>query len=189
MSPGYNRTVNSVRFSPTDSQLIISASGHTVQQWDVDGRQIGLAYEGDDVAFSSDETRFILWREGVAMVRDSDSGAFVTALRPPGRRLECCRFSPDGKTHGWCCFQNDLCMGHHRIVSLPRRDFCWTHQIHPLPRIFHLPYLVIYQQINQVLAGLCFVSGPSSSGKLTLDDSRSRARIVAVSITRSYSRG
>jgi WD40 repeat protein len=43
-----NNDVNSVSFSPTNSQLLISASDdNTVQQWDINGHQIGPTYEGN----------------------------------------------------------------------------------------------------------------------------------------------
>jgi WD40 repeat protein len=93
---GHNRAVNSVRFSPTNPRLFISASGHTVRQWDVNGRQIGPAYEGDDIAFSSDGTRFVSWKWGAATVRNSDSGVSIAEFLQAGR-FSCYCFSPDGK--------------------------------------------------------------------------------------------
>ena len=55
-----NAVVNSVSFSPTNPKLLISASeDNTIQQWDVDGHQIGSTYEGNHVAFSSDGTHFV----------------------------------------------------------------------------------------------------------------------------------
>jgi WD40 repeat protein len=94
---GHNRAVNSVSFSPTSPRLLMSASSHTVRQWDVDGRQIGPTYEGDDIAFSSDGARFVLRREGVATVRNSDSGVSVAELRLPCGQFNYCCLSPDGK--------------------------------------------------------------------------------------------
>jgi WD40 repeat protein len=94
---GHSETVNSVSFSPTNSRLLVSASDdHTVRQWDDDGCQIGPVYEGDDVAFSSDGTRFVSWRGGVVTVRNSDSGAVVSELQESSTSLQHC-FSSDGK--------------------------------------------------------------------------------------------
>ena len=95
---GHSDDVNSVNFSPTDPKLLISASDdNTVRQWSVDGQQIGSAYEGNHVSFSSDGTHFISWMETVARIQDSDSGAVVAELKSPGIGFEHCCFSPDGK--------------------------------------------------------------------------------------------
>ena len=90
--------INSVSFSPNNSQLLISASAdNAIQQWDTKGCQIGSTYEGSYVDFSLDGTCFISWREGVAMVQNSDSGEVLTKLQVPSEyELECCCFSPNG---------------------------------------------------------------------------------------------
>ena len=96
----HNDSVNSVSFSPTNSQLLISASWDgTVQQWDIDGHQIGSTYEGNFVVFSSDGTCFVSWKvEGkVATVWDFNSGGVVAELQSPGGSFKKCCFSPDGK--------------------------------------------------------------------------------------------
>ena len=83
----HNDVVRSVNFSPTNPKLLISASDdNTIQQWDVDGHQIGSTYEGNYVAFSSDGTHFVSWKwvETVARVQDSDSGGVVAELKSPG---------------------------------------------------------------------------------------------------------
>ena len=89
--------VNSVSFSPTNSQLLLSASnGHTIQQWDTNGHPIGPTYRGSYAAFSLDGTCFISWRGGVAMVRNSHSGAAITEIRAPSNIFQYCCFSPNG---------------------------------------------------------------------------------------------
>ena len=94
---GLNGDVNSVSFSPSDPQLLMSASGdHTVLRWDTNGHQTGPTYEGDHVAFSSDGTRFISWRERVATARNSDSGVAVAELWAPSD-FRCCCFSPSNE--------------------------------------------------------------------------------------------
>ena len=95
---GHNSPINSVIFTPTNSRLLISACrDHTVQRWDIDGQQLGLALEGDRVAFSSDGTRFVSWSGGFATVRNSDSGEIVSEIRVPKEDLLRCCLSPDGK--------------------------------------------------------------------------------------------
>ena len=95
---GFGDNVNSVNFSPMNPRLLISASGsHTVQQWDIDGRQIGPVYGGDHAAFSSDGVRFISWRGKVAVVRNSDSGEVIAELQASDGDLRCCCFSPDDR--------------------------------------------------------------------------------------------
>ena len=94
----HNDSIHSVSFSPTNPQFLISASeGNTVQQWDINGHQIGPAYEGDHVAFSSNGTHFVSWGMGVAIVQNSDSGIIVTKLQAPTGNFQCCCFSPNAK--------------------------------------------------------------------------------------------
>ena len=96
---GHNNIINTVNFSPTDSQLLISGSSdNTVQQWDIGGHQIGPAYGGSHAVFSPNGTHFIVWEEkGVATIQNSDSGVIVTKLRTPSNSIRNCCFSPDGK--------------------------------------------------------------------------------------------
>ena len=100
--------VYSVYFSPTSSQLLISASRDgAIQQWDFDGHQIGSTHKGNCIAFSSDGTHFISWGldEGVATIWDSDSGEVVAQVKLPGGRFHRCCFSPDGKCVAGCVDQ------------------------------------------------------------------------------------
>lgn len=95
---GYKKVIGSIHFSPTNPRLLISASDGPIVRWlDVDGRQIGPTYEGDDVAFSPDGTQFVSWRKEVATIRNSNSGAVVAKLRAFDFYLEHLCFSPDGK--------------------------------------------------------------------------------------------
>ena len=90
--------VNSVSFSPVNSQLLISASSNNiVQQWDIDGYQIGSTYEGYFVTFSLDGTFFFSWGGPVATIWDSNSGKVVVKLQSPDDDFQCCCLSPDGK--------------------------------------------------------------------------------------------
>ena len=102
---GHNSVVRSVSFSPINPKLLISASDdNTIKQWDIDGHQIGSAYKGEYVVFSSDGTHFISWRQGkrVAMVQDSNSGGVVAKPKSPGNGFQYCCFSPDGKFVAGC---------------------------------------------------------------------------------------
>ena len=97
---GHGHRFISVSFSPQNSQLLISASyNNTIQQWNVDGHQIGGTYEGDHVTFSSDGICFVSWRWGgmVATIQNTDSGVAITELQAPSGGFQCCCFSPDDK--------------------------------------------------------------------------------------------
>ena len=94
----HNRAVTSVGFSPTNSQLLISASyDGTVQQWDVDGHQTGPGYSGSRAAFSLDSAHFVSWNRGIATVQDADSGKTIAKLHSAKNALQCCCFSPNGR--------------------------------------------------------------------------------------------
>ena len=100
-----DNTIRSITFSPIDPQrLLWSLYGETVQQWDTGGHQIGASYRDaevnpvQDLAYTSDGTRFVFCGEKVAVIWDSESGEQVVKLRAPGEwRLFRCCFSPDGK--------------------------------------------------------------------------------------------
>jgi len=89
--------VNTVSFSPTNPQLLLSASTDgTVRQWGIDGHQIGPTYAGSYVAFSSDGTQFVSCAQTVITVQNSDSGATVAKFHLAKKHLSHCCFSPDG---------------------------------------------------------------------------------------------
>ena len=94
---GHDSYITFVGFSPTNSQLLISASNGTLYQWDVNGHQTGIVCSGDAVAFSSDGTHFISWRGSFAMVRNSDSRAILAKLHIPFNSFHCCCFSPNSR--------------------------------------------------------------------------------------------
>ena len=91
--------IKSINFSPTNSQILISASTHhhTVQQWDINGQKIGPSCEGSGVVFSPDGTSFVSWRGAVATIQNSNSRVVVTELHISGGEFQCCCFSPNGK--------------------------------------------------------------------------------------------
>ena len=95
---GHNGWINSISFSPVNSQHLISASGdHTIKQWNINGCQIGPTHEGDGVTFSLDGTHFVSWREEVATVQYSESGVAIARLQAPRGHFFCCCFSPGGE--------------------------------------------------------------------------------------------
>jgi len=99
---GFNCQVNSVSFSPTNPQLLISASeDNDIQQWNINGHQIGPTHRGNgvgnSVAFSSDGTHFVSWGGSVATVHTSSSRAVIAELQSSSGDFHCCCFSPDGK--------------------------------------------------------------------------------------------
>jgi len=90
-------TPHCIRFSPTNPQTFISASETTVQQWDIGGHKVGHAYDGDQVAFSSDGTQFVLCRKGDVTVQNINSGVAVAKFNVAHRLFGPCCFSPDGR--------------------------------------------------------------------------------------------
>ena len=95
--------VSVVSFSPTDPRRLISSSLEgVVQQWDVDGHQIGDSYHEadrvDDLTYTTDGTRFVSCGGKAATVQDSDSGAVIVKLdAPDSTSLYRCCFSPNGR--------------------------------------------------------------------------------------------
>ena len=84
-------------FSPTDPRHLLSASGDVVRQWDTDNHQIGRIYDGSDVAFSSDGTRFVSRTRTTITVRATDSGAIQSKFRVAGDNFKGCCLSPDNR--------------------------------------------------------------------------------------------
>ena len=100
---GLNHQVTSLNFSPTNSQLLLSATHDgNVQQWGLDGCQIGPTHEGRGAAFSLDGTNFVSWGGQVATVRNSNSRVVVAELHVSSGNFKCCCFSPDGKFVAGC---------------------------------------------------------------------------------------
>ena len=92
-----HKIVDFVSFSPTNSQLFLSVSGGYIQQWDLNGHNIGPSYKGHGVTFSTDGTCFVSWRKKIATVQNSNSGVIVTKLQVSGDNFKHCCFSPNDK--------------------------------------------------------------------------------------------
>ena len=85
--------IGCVIFSPIDPQHIFFISGNKVQEWDLNGQQIPLTYNGTCIAFSPDCTKFSLRDGNVVVVWDFNSRAIETQsfVDSPGKWC----FSPD----------------------------------------------------------------------------------------------
>ena len=95
---GHNNNVHSVSFSPTNPQLLMSASqDHTVKQWDINGYQLGPTYSGDHAAFSPDGTHFVVCGETVAVIQSSNSGVVASKILLPLGGFQYCCFFPNSK--------------------------------------------------------------------------------------------
>jgi len=93
----YNDWIKTVSFSPTNPQLLLSASwDDTVQKWDTDGHQIGSPIPGSHVAFSPDGTQFVSCNGSAVTIWNTDSGETVVEVHLTNAKLHYCCFSPDG---------------------------------------------------------------------------------------------
>jgi len=91
-------SVKHVSFSPTDPKHLLSIHYDKIWQWDINGYQVGHAYYGSHVAFSSDGTQFAICSSGAVVIRNSSSGLIVTKINwmdASSPSYPC--FSPDGR--------------------------------------------------------------------------------------------
>ena len=95
--------VKHVSFFPTGPQHLLSICGGKVRQWDIDGHQIGHAYDSSHVAFSSDGTQSVSCYRGTFKVQNLSSGVIVTQFQILSEVSECCCFSPDGRLIAVAC--------------------------------------------------------------------------------------
>jgi len=94
----HQEEVSCVRFSPTNPQCLMSVSGGTVQQWDINGHKVGPTHDGHYIAFSQDGTQFILGAEGYVTVHNTNSGLVVAKLHMINAdKYTVTCFSPDHK--------------------------------------------------------------------------------------------
>jgi len=95
---GHNYEVITVTFSPTNSQLLLSATKNgTVQKWDTDGHQIGFPIAGSHVAFSPDGSQFVSCNGTAVTVQNTDFGATITVFNLAHAEPNYCCFSPNGR--------------------------------------------------------------------------------------------
>ena len=94
---GHKNFVNTVSFSPTNSQILLSSCGHgTVRQWSIDGHQIGSPIAGSYVAFSPDGTQFVSCAGRIITSRKTDSKMTVLQFSV-AKDAKYCHFSPNGR--------------------------------------------------------------------------------------------
>jgi len=87
--------VEHVSFFPTDPQHLLSICQDKVKQWDIDGHQVGHAYDGSHVTFSSDGTQFASCYGEAVKVQNSSSRVIVAELQISYYK-SCC-LSPDSR--------------------------------------------------------------------------------------------
>jgi len=93
----HNDGVTTVSFSPTNPQLLLSASRDgTVQKWSTDGHQIGPPIPGSHVAFSPDGTQFASCNGSAVTIWNTDYGETVVEVHLTNDKPYYCCFSPDG---------------------------------------------------------------------------------------------
>ena len=88
--------VSYVAFSPSEPQYLISVSGGTIQQWDINGHKMGSKYQGSHAVFSSDGTYIITSEGGVITIQNSDSRVKVAQFQAEDDIDHFC-VSPDSK--------------------------------------------------------------------------------------------
>jgi len=103
----HNSIFTSVSFSPTNSQLLLSASEDgTVQKWDTDGHQIGSSIAGFCIAFSPDGTQFVSCNRITVTIWNTDSGETVKEFPIAYDECHYCCFSSDGRLIACTANQN-----------------------------------------------------------------------------------
>ena len=89
--------VNTVTFSPTNSQFLLSSSGFgIVEQWNMNGQKVGSQIPGSYITFSPDGTQFVSCNWKNITIRDTSSRMTVMEFNLTGNANHCC-FSPDGR--------------------------------------------------------------------------------------------
>ena len=89
--------VEHVSFFPTDPQHLLSVCKDKVKQWDIDGHQVGHAYDGSYVTFSSDGTKFASYCGRVVKVQNTSSRVIVAELQTGSYYHAIFCFSPDNR--------------------------------------------------------------------------------------------
>jgi WD40 repeat protein len=86
-----------VHLLPGHPQTLIISSGDTLQQWDVNGHQIGPVHTGNLIAVSQDGSQFALYNESAVTVQNTTSMAITARFNFHAPVYPfCCCFSPDG---------------------------------------------------------------------------------------------
>ena len=90
-------SVDYVSFLPMFSQQFISISGGEIQQWDINGHQIGSPDQGSHAAFSPDGAHLAVCHGGAVTVQNIDSKAKIAEFSVSSGSTSLCCFSPDGR--------------------------------------------------------------------------------------------
>jgi WD40 repeat protein len=89
--------VRYVGFFPMSSKHLISVSGDELQQWDINGNQIGSTCSGSYVAFSPDGTQLALCKGSAVTVQSIKSRENIAEFHISGSITRNCCFSSDGR--------------------------------------------------------------------------------------------
>ena len=89
--------VSWTRFSPIDSQFLISIAGSATQCWDIDGHKVGSTFTSYCIDFSPDGTKFVAHSRDGITVQNINSGVTVAKFNTSGQFPGPCCFSPDGR--------------------------------------------------------------------------------------------
>ena len=87
--------VDYLRFSPRNSQCLISVSDNKVWWLDTNGHETNDTHNGSHIAFSLDGTLFAVCQGEAVIVQDSDSKAIVAEFHIANNEPHHCCFSPD----------------------------------------------------------------------------------------------
>ena len=90
----YSKIVKTVIFSPINFQFLTS-DGDTIQQWDINGHEIGYPVPGRYIAFSPDGTQFASAYGATVTIRNTSPIMTIVEFNLKGVVDHCC-FSPDG---------------------------------------------------------------------------------------------
>ena len=85
-----------VQFSPTSSQCLLSISGDTIQQRNINGFQIISTYNGSNIALSPYGSQFVSKQGDDIVVQNIDSGVIVAKFHAACTVSQFC-FSPNGR--------------------------------------------------------------------------------------------
>ena len=88
-----------VSFSPIDPECFLSVCiGNEVTQWDINGHQVGLTFNGSCAGFSPDGTQVVSHYQTTATVRNTSSGEIVAKFHLVSNKYDqyLC-FSPDSR--------------------------------------------------------------------------------------------
>ena len=91
--------VQHVSLSPIEPYNLISLSKNKIREWDVYGNQVGEAFDGSQIAFSPDGTKFALYYKRLVTIQNTKTRAIMAEfhLVPADGPLRCCCFSPDSR--------------------------------------------------------------------------------------------